>query len=298
MSFEKLKRNKKTFEKLKEAAKQQGQKQSYNDDRFWKPTVDKAGNGFATIRWLPVQDENGNPWITYWDHGFQGPTGKWYIEKSRTSIGQEDPVADLNSKLWNTGVDADKETARNQKRRLHYVANILVVNDPQKPECNGKVFLYKYGKKIQSQILDAMDPQYEDEEAINPFDMWSGANFKLKIRKVEGWPNYDKSEFESPSPIHEDDDWIKENVYDKLYDLNEFLDPATYKTYDELKAKLDSVLGTNSRSNTTKEDVSLERSEKSRYENDDDDADETSTVVDTDDDDEILSEFRRFVDDD
>jgi len=212
------------------------------DERKWKPTVDKAGNGFAVIRFLPAPEGEELPWVRYWDHGFKGDTtGMWYIEKSLTSIGQKDPVGEVNSRLWNSGVDADKETARKQKRRLHYVSNIYVVSDPGNPENEGKVFLYEYGKKIFDKLMDAMQPQFQDEAPVNPFDLWEGADFKLKIRQVEGYRNYDRSEFASPTALGDDD--MLEMTYQKVYPLSEFTDPANYKSYDELKARLDAVLG-------------------------------------------------------
>jgi len=216
---------------------------SYEDDRFWKPTRDKAGNGYAVIRFLPQKEGEDLPWVRYWDHGFKGPTGLWYIENSLTSIGQQDPVSEHNSVLWNSGRDEDKAIARERKRRLHYVSNILVVSDPSNPQNEGKVFLYKFGKKIFDKIMDVMQPQFADEEPVNPYDFWEGADFKLKIRKVEGWVNYDKSEFSSPAALFEGDEGRLTEVYDKLYSLQDFLDPSNYKTYDELKAKLNRVLG-------------------------------------------------------
>ena len=244
MSFENLKRNRDQISKLSNAAEAVGgsaEKKSYVDERFWKPTVDKAGNGYAVIRFLPAAEGEDLPWVRYWDHAFKGPTGQWYIENSLTSIGQPDPVGELNSRLWNSGNEDDKDTARTQKRRLHYVTNIYVVSDSANPENEGKVFLYKFGKKIFDKIMDVMQPQFADEEPINPFDLWSGANFKLKIRNVEGYRNYDKSEFESSSALAEDDKL--ETVYGLVNPLNEFTDPKNYKTYDELKAKLMRVLG-------------------------------------------------------
>ena len=245
MSFSNLKRNKNQIDKLIQAAEKVGgstEKKSYGDDRFWKPTVDKAGNGYAVIRFLPAPEGEDLPWVRYWDHGFKGPNGMWYIENSLTSIGQSDPVGDLNSRLWNSGIESDKEKAREQKRRLHYVTNIYVVSDSANPENEGKVFLYKFGKKIFDKIMDVMQPAFDDETPINPFDFWKGANFKLKIRNVEGYRNYDKSEFESISVLNDNDDEL-ETVYNGLNPLQEFVDPKNYKTYDELKAKLMRVLG-------------------------------------------------------
>ena len=245
MSFENLKRNRDQINKLLSAAESVGgtqEKKSYGDDRFWKPTVDKAGNGYAVLRFLPAAEGEDLPWVRYWDHGFKGPTGQWYIEKSLTSIGQPDPVGELNSRLWNTGIEADKDRARAQKRRLHYVVNALVVSDPANPENEGKVFLYQFGKKIFDKIMDVMQPAFQDETPVNPFDFWEGADFKLKIRNVEGYRNYDKSEFASPSALSDDDSKLEE-IYGKLNKLSEFTEPSNYKTYDELKAKLMKVLG-------------------------------------------------------
>ena len=244
MSFENLKRNRDQINKLLSAAESVGgtqEKKSYGDDRIYKPAVDKAGNGYVVLRFLPAPEGEDLPWVRYWDHGFKGPTGMWYIERSLTSIGQPDPVGELNSRLWNTGVEADKDRARTQKRRLHYVTNVQIISDPANPENEGKVFLYQFGKKIFDKIMDVMQPAFQDETPVNPFDFWEGANFKLKIRNVEGYRNYDKSEFESPSQLADDDKL--EEIYGKLHPLNEFTDPKNYKTYDELKAKLMRVLG-------------------------------------------------------
>ena len=245
MSFANLKSNRDQISKLIQAADQAGggEKKSYADDRIWKPTVDKAGNGYAVLRFLPAAEGQELPWVRYWDHGFKGPTGLWYIENSLTSIGQPDPVGELNSRLWNSGIDADKEKARDQKRRLHYVVNVLVVSDPSNPANEGKVMLYKFGKKIFDKIMDSMQPEFADESPVNPFDFWEGADFKLKIRNVEGYRNYDKSEFANPSALNDGDDSRLEAVYNQLHDLSEFSDPKNYKTYDELKAKLARVLG-------------------------------------------------------
>lgn len=212
------------------------------DDRFWQPEVDKAQNGYAVIRFLPPTKSEELPWVRVWSHGFQGPTGKWYIENSLTTLNLPDPVAEVNAELWNSGTEANKEVARKQKRKLAYYTNILVVKDPAHPENEGKVFLYKFGKKIFDKIKDLMQPQFEDEKPINPFDFWAGANFKLKIRSVEGYRNYDKSEFESVSQIAEDDADI-ESIWNKQYLLNEFVDPKNFKSYDELKKKMTMVLG-------------------------------------------------------
>jgi hypothetical protein len=244
MSFDNLKRNRDQISKLIQAAESavgSSEKKSYVDERQWKPTVDKSGNGYAVIRFLPAAEGTELPWVRYWDHGFKGPTGLWYIERSLTSIGENDPVGELNSRLWNSGHDADKEKARDQKRRLHYVSNIYVVSDPSNPQNEGKVFLYQFGKKIFDKIMDVMQPDFADEEPVNPYDMWAGADFKLKIRNVEGYRNYDKSEFSSTSQLAEDDKL--EAIYNQMHDLSEFNDPKNYKSYGDLKAKLMRVLG-------------------------------------------------------
>ena len=263
MSFANLKRNRNTsIEKLVQAAQSTGggEKGSYKDERMWKPTVDKMGNGYAVVRFLPAAEGQDLPWVRYWDHGFKGPTGKWYIERSLTTIGQDDPVGKLNSKLWNMNEDdksPERKQARDQKRRLHYVANVLVVSDPANPDNEGKVFMYQFGKKIFDKIMDAMQPQYADETPMNPFDFWEGANFKIKIRKVEGWTNYDKSEFDSPSELSSDDAYL-EGIYNSMHDLNEFTDPKFFKTYAELEAKLNDVLGVDaSYTPTPRQEVAL-----------------------------------------
>jgi len=244
MSFANLKRNRNTIEKLTAAAQSaQTSTKSYVDERMWKPTVDKQNNGYAVIRFLPANEGSDLPWAKYWDHAFKGPTGKWYIEKSLTSIEQDDPVGKLNSTLWNSGIEADKETARRQKRRLHHVSNIMVVSDPGNPENEGKVFMYQYGKKIFDKIMDAMTPEFADETPMNPFDFWEGADFKLKIRDVEGYRNYDKSEFSSVRTLSEDDEKL-EQIYNNLHNIQEFTDPSKYKSYAELETKMHAVLGT------------------------------------------------------
>ena len=215
------------------------------DDRFWSPTVDKAGNGYAVIRFLPAPPNEDVPFIRIFDHGFQGPGG-WYIENSLTTLGKNDPVSEHNSKLWNSGIEANKEIARKQKRRLHFVSNIYVVSDSGNPDNEGKVFLYKYGKKIFDKLNEAMNPQFADEEAVNPFDLWAGANFKLKIRNVEGYRNYDKSEFDKVGPLMNDDSELEE-VWKKEHSLQAFLAPSNFKSYEELQAKLMKVLGEDTR---------------------------------------------------
>ena len=232
----------------KESAPQE--KKSYVDERLWKPTMDKSGNGYAVIRFLPSCEGEDLPWAKVWNHAFQGPTGQWYIENSLTTLGNNDPVSEYNSKLWNSGVESDKETARKQKRKLQYFANIYVVSDSANPQNEGGVFLYRFGKKIFDKVMEAMQPAFEDESPINPFDFWNGANFKLKLRKVDGYWNYDKSEFESVSALSEDDD-VLEGIYKKQYSLNEFTAASNFKSYDELKTRLDMVLSGTVAANTT-----------------------------------------------
>jgi len=242
MSFADLKAKANDMSSLVGAAQSTTEKKSYGDDRMWKPTVDKAGNGYAVIRFLPTVEGDDLPWAKYWDHFFQGPTGQWYVEKSLTTIQKDDPVSEMNSKLWNTGIEADKDMARRRKRRLHYVSNIYVVSDPDNPENNGKTFLYTYGAKIFEKIMDSMQPKYEDETPVNPFDLWKGANFKMKIAQVAGFRNYDRSEFGAAEPLNADDS-VLEGIYNQQFALKEFTDPSTFKSYSELNLKLTRVLG-------------------------------------------------------
>ena len=246
MSFANLKKQSKAgslTDKLIKQVEKLNDKGSNVDDRIWKPTVDKSGNGYAIIRFLPEPEGCDLPWTRVYTHAFQGPGG-WFIENSLTTLGQKDPVSEHNSQLWNSGSDANKEIARKQNRRLSYYSNIYVVSDPANPENEGRVFLYKYGKKIFDKIQEAMKPEFVDETAINPFDFWSGANFKMKIRRVEGYQNYDKSEFEAPSALFDDDAKL-EKIYSMEHDLNEFTAPDKFKSYDDLKKRLVYVLGMN-----------------------------------------------------
>ena len=233
-----------SLNKLLDAAKGESapqEKKSYVDERLWKPELDKSGNGYAVIRFLPAVSGEDLPWAKVWNHAFQGPTGQWYIENSLTTLNQKDPVSEHNTRLWNTGLESDKEIARKQKRKLQYFSNIYVVSDTKHPENEGKVFLFRYGKKIFDKITAAMSPEFEDEKAINPFDFWEGANFKLKIRKVDGYWNYDKSEFEDTSKLFEDDSEA-DKVWQSQYSLAEYTAPSNFKSYDELKTRLDAVL--------------------------------------------------------
>jgi len=243
MSFANLKKQSKlgslTAKLVKEVEKMNNTGGS-TDDRLWKLDVDKGGNGYAIIRFLPAPNGEDLPFVKLYSHAFQGPGG-WYIENSLTTLGQKDPVSEYNTELWNNGTDAGKETARKQKRKLTYISNIYVVKDPANPENEGKVFLFKYGKKIFDKLTAAMQPEFEDEEAIDPFDFWQGANFKLKAKNVAGFRNYDSSEFAAVSPLLEDDDAL-EGLWKKQYSLAEIVATDQFKTYDELKKRLENVL--------------------------------------------------------
>jgi len=219
-----------------------GEKKSFNDDTMWKPELDKTGNGYAVVRFLPTPEGEEMPWVSYFDHGFQGPGG-WYIEKSLTTLNKQDPVSEYNSTLWNTGIEANKEIARKQKRRLHYVSNVYVISDPKNPDNEGKVFKYRFGKKIFEALKEAISPAFADEKAINPFDLRDeGANFKIKIRKVDGYWNYDKSEFENPAPLFADEAKLN-STFSQVHSLSSVIAPSEFKTYEELKEKFERVIG-------------------------------------------------------
>jgi len=242
MGFNDLKKKSKSgIEDLIKKMEEQTKTKDYKDDRFWRPEQDKSGNGFAIIRFLPPVDGEDVPWVKVYNHAFQG-TGGWYIENSLTTIGQKDPVSEMNNQLWNSGLESDKDLARQRKRKTTYIANIYVVSDPANPQNEGKVFLYKFGTKIFEKIQEAMKPEFSDEKAINPFDFWEGANFRLKIRKVGGYTNYDKSEFDSSSVLMNDDAKM-EKIWKSQYSLLSFIDSSNFKTYDELKTRLNEVLG-------------------------------------------------------
>jgi hypothetical protein len=241
----------KLTEELNKVSNPQTNNKNGPDERIWKPTVDKAGNGYAVIRFLPAPTNEDVPFVRVWDHGFQGPTGQWYIEKSLTTIGQKDPVSEYNTMLWNSGIESNKDLVRKYKRRLSFYSNILVVKDSSNPDNEGKVFLYKYGKKIFDKLNDLMNPQFQDETPINPFDLWQGANFKLKIRQVEGYRNYDKSDFDTPAALYDDDAKL-EQVWNSEYSLQEFIGADQFKSYDDLKTKLYRVLALGE-TNTTEE---------------------------------------------
>ena len=244
MSFQNLKKQSSLgslTQKLVQQVEKMNKGTGGGDDRLWKPEVDKAGNGYAVIRFLPAPEGEELPWAKLYTHAFQGPGG-WYIENSLTTLGQKDPVSEYNSQLWNSGMESDKEVARKQKRKLSYYSNIYVVKDPTNPQNEGRVMLFKFGKKIFDKITAAMQPEFEDETPINPFDFWAGANFKLKIKKVAGYWNYDSSEFDRQSALLDDDDAM-EAIWKQEYSLAELIAPDQFKSYDELKKRLDYVLG-------------------------------------------------------
>ena len=242
MSFAALKKSSGKFDQLQTELEKLNTPvtNSFDDNRFWKPELDKTGNGYAIIRFLPQPDGEELPWVRLWSHAFSGPGG-WYIENSLTTINKSDPVSEYNTELWNSGIESDKDTARKQKRILKYYANVYIVSDSKHPENEGQVRLFKFGKKIFDKITEAMNPAFDDEEALNPFDLWKGADFKLKIRKVDGFWNYDKSEFATPKALLDDDKEL-ETVYKSQHSLKAFVEPTEFKTYDELKEKLHRIL--------------------------------------------------------
>jgi hypothetical protein len=244
MSFENLKKQSSLgslTQKLVKEVEKMSSSSSGVDERIWRPEMDKTGNGFAVIRFLPAPEGEELPWAKMYSHAFQGPGG-WYIENSLTTIGGKDPLGEYNRELWNTGTEANKETVRKQKRKLSYYSNIYVVKDPTNPANEGKVFLFKYGKKIFDKVMEAMQPEFEDETPINPFDFWQGANFKLKIVKKDGYWNYDKSEFDRQAPLLDDDDAM-EAIWKKEYSLAAVVAPDQFKSYEDLERRLKSVLG-------------------------------------------------------
>ena len=291
MSFSDLKEKAGNFEKLQaELEKVNNPVTSFADDRFWKPDLDKSGNGYAVIRFLPQPSGEDLPWCKIWSHAFNGPGG-WYIENSLTTLQKKDPVSEYNTELWNSGVEANKDVARKQKRILKYYSNVLVVSDPKHPENEGKVFLYRFGKKIFDKISEVMNPQFDDESPMNPFDFWEGANFKLKVRKVDGFWNYDKSEFEAAAALLEGNDTQLEEVYGKLYSLKQFLTEDNFKSYDELKEKFNRVVTGSSVTGTVEKFTAKKKPV------------ETAPVVEDttptkSDDDETLSYFAKLADED
>ena len=297
MSFAKLKKQSKlgslTAKLVKEVEKMNNNGTS-GDDRLWKLDVDKSGNGYAVIRFLPAPDGEDLPFVKLYSHAFQGPGG-WYIENSLTTLGQKDPVSEYNTQLWNNGTDSGKETARKQKRKLTYTSNIYVVKDPANPENEGKVFLFKYGKKIFDKLTAAMQPEFEDEEAIDPFDFWQGANFKLKAKNVAGYRNYDSSEFAPQSPLLDDDDAL-EALWKKELSLAEIVAADQFKSYDDLKRRLNYVLGNTAPRQDAEVEDEVEIIERERAEQEvTAAADSTSRSVTTDaDEDDALSYFAKL----
>lgn len=282
------------LEKLKSQMEKNNNQGSNDSDLYWKPERDKAGNGQSIIRFLPAAEGETTPWITYYDHWFQGPTGQYYVEKSLTTIGQDDPVSEYNSKLWNSGIDSDKEVARKQKRRLHYVANILVIKDFANPENDGKVFLYRFGAKIFDKIKDAMNPVFDGDTPVNPFDFWDGADFHIKITNVDGWVNYDKSIFREQKALSENDDQL-EQIYNKLTPLSSLIAPDKFKSYTELKTKMNRVLCIEA------EEAPLPAKQPERVVARDEPAPRPSVTVEddsSDDDDDTLSFFQGLADED
>ena len=247
MSFASLKKAASTgnsLSKLTQEIEKLNQPQTTGaDERLWKPELDKSGNGYAVIRFLPAPDGEDMPWAKIWSHSFKGPGGQWYIENSLTTIGKDDPVGELNRELWNSGREQDKATARVQKRKLSYYSNVYVVSDPAHPENEGRVFLYKFGKKIFDKLVEAMQPAFADETPLDPFNLWKGADFKVKIRKVDGYWNYDKSEFAAPATLGGFDDADLEAIWKKGYSLSEFEDQKNFKSYEQLQSRLNLVLG-------------------------------------------------------
>ena len=307
MSFANLKKQSKLgslTEKLVKEVEKMNNSESSSDERFWKLSVDKSNNGYAVIRFLPAPNGEDLPFVKVYSHAFQGPGG-WLIDQCLTTVNQKCPVCEHNSGLWNNGTDAGKEVARKQKRKLTYISNVYVVKDPANPENEGKVFLFKYGKKIFDKIMEAMQPEYEDETPINAFDFWQGANFKLKAKSVAGYRNYDSSEFAAVGALLDDDDAM-EAIWKKQYSLAEFVAADQFKTYDELKKRLDSVLGAK-----TSVRLDAEEGEEEEYtrgsvkELDDDLREELSNLkptrraaaVEEDDDDDALSYFAKLAED-
>ena len=240
-SFKEMKKNRMAnLESLSKQVEKLAEKPSYEDERIWKLERDKTGNGYAVIRFLPAPENEDVPWVRVWTHGFKGPGG-WYIENSLTTLGKDDPVSKANTALWNSGIDSDKNIARDRRRKLNYYSNIYVVEDSLNSENEGKVFLFRYGKKIFEKITGVMNPEFQDETPINPFDLWEGANFKIKMRQVDGFPNYDKSEFTDICPLAEDEKKLEE-VWKSQYSLSEIVDEKNFKSYAELESRFNTVI--------------------------------------------------------
>jgi hypothetical protein len=240
-SFKEMKKNRMAnLESLSKQVEKLAEKPSYEDERIWKLERDKSGNGYAVIRFLPAAQNEDVPWVRIWTHGFKGPGG-WYIENSLTTLGKDDPVSKANTALWNSGIDSDKNIARERRRKLNYYSNIYIVEDSLNPQNEGKVFLFRYGKKIFEKITGVMNPEFADETPLNPFDFWEGANFKMKMRQIDGFPNYDKSEFTDIAPLSEDEKKMEE-VWSQQYSLNEVIEEKNFKNYAELEARFNTVI--------------------------------------------------------
>lgn len=287
-SFANLKRNSQSFEKLTQAVQAINKPEGgfSEDTRLWYPAVDKNGNGYSVIRFLPPSPQDGDdplPWVRVFSHGFQGPTGLWLIDNCPTTIGQSCKICENNSVLWNSGIESDKEIARARKRKLSYYANVLIISDPQNPENESQVKIFRFGKKIFDKISEAMTPEFEDEKAINPFDFWEGANFKLKIRNVEGYRNYDRSEFAESEPLFGGDDDKLKALWEKEYSLKEFIDPKLFKSNEELQRRFEKVVGGDSVSRTASEAVSVKMESpvvsKSSSTEDDEDLDYFKSLI-------------------
>ena len=293
MSFSNLKNNKNAFSALQKQL-ENTTKVGTVDERFWKPGVDKAGNGFAIIRFLPAVEGEDMPFVKLYSHSFQGPGG-WYIENSLTTLGKDDPLGEYNRELWNSGDESLKDQVRKQKRKLSYYSNIYVVKDPANPENEGKVFLYRYGKKIFDMIMNAVNgDELEGREGINPFDFWSGANFKLRVKKVAGYPNYDSSEFHSPGTLDDLEDDALEALWNKEYALQELVSPDKFKSYEELKGRLDKVLGRRSTPVASPDPVVAPVEEKVDVSSKPSFTIEKKEEVSTDDDDDVMDYFKRL----
>ena len=261
-SFKEMKKNRMAnLESLSKQVEKLAEKPSYEDERIWKLERDKTGNGYAVIRFLPAAKDEDVPWVRIWTHGFKGPGG-WYIENSLTTLGKDDPVSKANTALWNSGIDSDKNIARERRRKLNYYSNIYIVEDAANPENVGKVFLFRYGKKIFEKITGVMNPEFKDETPLNPFDLWEGANFKIKMRQVDGFPNYDKSEFTESCPLVGDEKKLEE-VWNQQYSLTEITEEKNFKNYAELEARFNTVIANSGTEvGTIEESVEEESNEK------------------------------------
>ncbi len=226
------------FEKVEQSLSNSGQE----DKRFWKLSRDKAGSGSAVIRFLPPVGDDELPWVKTFTFGFQGPTGKWYINDSPSTVGLPDPVYEANAALYRTKNPDDEKLAKSRKRKTVYISNILVIKDPSNPENEGKVFLFKYGSSIHDMIIEKSKPEFDDQDSILVWDLWEGANFKLRCKVKDKYPNYDSSEFDSVSGLFDGDEDQLEAMLGKCHRLAEFVDPARYKSYDTLKAEFEAVI--------------------------------------------------------